>query len=336
MYLASDDPVMEAYLMHSEDVRRLLDEVETEILEGRSSVGLLGLTSAAVELLGRLAARGLAGAVSGIFADKAASGPELQLAAPLRPLEELLDDHVDALVVCADAEKEDLLAEALPYIVGTPKIIVAGFGHYAFRDVEFDKLRADLLVPSIANGYDNCLIHLFQCLKNAAKLGLTGSVVEFGTYKGGTTAFLAKVARHLGQAWPVISFDTFDGFPPRRSPLDMYDNPECEFRDLTAVRQYTAQYDVELIVGDIYDTSTQLDGRDFVLSFFDTDNFSSAERALSVVRERTVVGGAIVFDHWVGTSRFRYTLGERFAARSLQADGRYFNLHGTGVFVRQR
>jgi O-methyltransferase len=57
---------------------------------------------------------------------------------------------------------------------------------------------------------------------------------------------------------------------------------------------------------------------------------------LKIVRERTLVGGAIVFDHFTGVDRFRYTLGERIAGRVLLDDSRYFHLHGTGVFYRQR
>ena len=72
-----------------------------------------------------------------------------------------------------------------------------------------------------------------------------------------------------------------------------------------------------------------------MLSFIDTDNCTANKAALDVVRERTVVGGAIVFDHFTGTSRFRYTLGERIAGRVLLDDPHYFHLHGTGVFYRQ-
>ena len=43
-----------------------------------------------------------------------------------------------------------------------------------------------------------------------------------------------------------------------------------------------------------------------------------------------------VFDHFTGTDRFRYTLGERMAARVLLDDPRWFCLHGTGVFYRQQ
>ena len=55
-----------------------------------------------------------------------------------------------------------------------------------------------------------------------------------------------------------------------------------------------------------------------------------------MVRDRTVPGGAIVFDHFTGTDRFRYTLGERIAGRVLLDDPRWFHLHGTGVFYRQQ
>jgi O-methyltransferase len=72
-----------------------------------------------------------------------------------------------------------------------------------------------------------------------------------------------------------------------------------------------------------------------VLSFIDTDNYTSAMAALEIAADRTVPGGAIVFDHFTGTDRFRYTLGERMAGQVLLDDPRYFHLHGTGVFWRQ-
>jgi O-methyltransferase len=214
-------------------------------------------------------------------------------------------------------------------------VIVAGYGHLGFRDRVFEEERAQLLVPSLANGYPSSLVHLYQCLANAARLGLSGAVAEFGMFKGGTTMFLSRIIERLGAGWPVIGFDTFGGFPPRRSPLDMYDHPDCVFTDLAAVRRYLDGRDIEIIAGDIARTCRRLEGEDLVLTFIDTDNYTPAAAALEVVRERTVPGGAIVFDHFTGTDRFRYTLGERIAGRALLDDPRYFNLHGTGVFSRQ-
>jgi hypothetical protein len=251
-------------------------------------------------------------------------------------MEDLKRTACDVLVVASDEDKQDILLAALPYVQGAPKVIVAGDGHLAFRDPVYNRERALLLVPSLANGYPHSLPHLYQCLVNASRLGLCGVVAEFGMYKGGTTMFLSRVIERLGEEWPVIGFDTFCGFPPRRSPLDMYDHPDCVFTDLEAVRRYVAGRNVEIVAGDIVATAARLATEDVVLSFVDTDNYSSARAALAVIQERTVVGGAIVFDHFTGNNRFRYTIGERIAGLPLLNDARYFHLHGTGVFYRQR
>ena len=84
------------------------------------------------------------------------------------------------------------------------------------------------------------------------------------------------VAADVEKDWPVIGFDTFGGFPPRRSPLDMYQHPRCNFTDLAAVRRYLGRRDIEIIVGNIAGTCRRLDGEDLVLTFIDTDNYTPA------------------------------------------------------------
>lgn len=72
-----------------------------------------------------------------------------------------------------------------------------------------------------------------------------------------------------------------------------------------------------------------------MLTFIDTDNYTAATAAIDVARERTVPGTAIVFGRFTGTSRSRYTLGERIAGRVLLDDPCWLRLHGTGVLCRQ-
>jgi O-methyltransferase len=320
--------------MRDEDYAKLLEDTQHELLAGAGPAGVLGLTPVTLRLLASLAASGLDRAVEAVYAPPA-PGARPALTVPVRPFHALSEATCGVLVVAADAEKEDLLCAALPFIAGTPKVIVAGYGNLGFRDAVFEEEQAQLLVPSLANGYPNSLVHLYQCLANAARLGLSGVVAEFGMFKGGTTMFLSRLIERLGASWPVIGFDTFGGFPPRRSPLDMYDHPGCVFTDLAAVRRYLDGRDIEIMPGDITATCGRLEGEDLVLSFIDTDNYTPAKAAIDVARERTVPGGAIVFDHFTGTSRFRYTLGERIAGRVLLDDRRYLHLHGTGVFYRQ-
>jgi len=320
--------------MRDDDYAKLLEDLEHELLSGAGPAGVLGLTRVTLRLLASLAPSGLSAAVEAIYAPQTLDARQ-PLRVPVRPFPALSEAQHGVLVVAADEEKEDLLRAALPFIQGAPKVIVAGYGHLAFRDPLFDEELTQLLVPSLANGYPLSLVHLYQCLANAARLGLRGVVAEFGMFKGGTTMFLSRVIKRLGAGWPVIGFDPFGGFPPRRSPLDMYDHPDCVFTDLAAVRRYLDGQDIEIVAGDITQTCKRLEGEDLVLSFIDTDNYTSASAALDVARERTVPGGAIVFDHFTGTGRFRYTLGERIAGRVLLDDPRYFHLHGTGVFYRQ-
>jgi hypothetical protein len=321
--------------MRADDFAKLREDLEQELIAGARRVGILGLTDVALRLLDGLAVSGLIDAIDGIFTASVENLPAT-MRVPVMTMQGLQHASPDVLVVASDDDKQDLLLAALPHIQGTPRVIVAGYGHLTFRDRVYDEERAQLLVPSLANGYPNSLPHLYQCLVNAARLGLRGVVAEFGMFKGGTTMFLSRVVERMGVNWPVIGFDSFTGFPPRRSPLDMYDHPDCVFTDQDAVRRYLDGRNVEIIAGDIVETAPRLQDEDLVLSFVDTDNYSSARAALAVAQERTVRGGAIVFDHFTGVDRFRYTIGERIAGLPLLEDARYFHLYGTGVFYRQR
>jgi O-methyltransferase len=326
---ARDETVRDA------DYEKLVADLEAEILRGAIPVAILGLTPVTLRLLRSLAGCGLSAVVEAVYDASAGRLGGLSLAAPVRPLPDLARSTCEVLVVASDERKEELLEHAVPYLVRTPKVLVSGYTQFGFRDPLLDEVLALTPIPSLANGYPDILIHIYQCLRNAARLGLRGVVAEFGMFKGGTTMVMAQLIELLGTGWPVIGFDSFQGFPPRVSALDMYDDPGCRFDDVELIRSYLSRWAVEIVAGDIVETAGRLLHEDLVLTFIDTDNFTAARAAIDVVRKRTVPGGAIVFDHFAGIDRFRYTLGERMAAKTLLDDARYFNLHGTGVFHRQ-
>lgn len=321
-------------MIRPDDFEKLASDVESYAIAGRTPFAILGLTLTTLELLRRLASTGLIGAVSGVFDDRNGELVD-SLSVPVYPLSALQDRGYSMIVVAEDQLKEDVIRAALPFIKGVPRIVVAGYKHFEYRDAIFDQECEQLAVPSLANGYPEVLVHIYQCLVNCSRLGLSGVVAEFGMFKGGTTMLLSRFIERLGQSWPVVGFDTFGGFPAPASPLDMYDNPECVYEDISAVRRLLADRNVEIVVGNIVETCTRLSEEDVLLTFIDTDNFTSAKAIIDVVAERTVVGGAIIFDHFTGNERFRYTLGERMAAAPLLDDHRFFHLHGTGVFYRQ-
>lgn len=310
-------------------------EVVKARLTAGYSVSILGNTKIARRLVEALRKHDLAQGVDAIYTAERSDGTSVRGVA-VRPISALAEAHLETLAVAEDERKEDLLAAAIPFVTGYPKVILLGYKHFGFRDERFHHLNEGLEIPSLANGYPNCLIHLYQCLNNAAALDLRGFVAELGMFRGGTTKFLARTIEELGRDWSLIGFDTFDGFPSPRSLLDMYAHEDLCHNELTTAQNYLRGDNVEIVPGDIVRTCEYLREKPLVLTFFDTDNYSPARAALEIVREQTIIGGTIVFDHFTGVDRFKYTLGERMAAQSLIGDPRYFNLHGTGVFIRLR
>ncbi|GAB2823853.1 hypothetical protein GCM10027276_28150 [Comamonas piscis] len=251
-------------------------------------------------------------------------------------LENLRSEEVDVIVIAQDAGKEPLLEAVAKLVSPKTKILIGGYAHFDFEDEAYDRVCKNSYITSLANGYTHCLVHIFQCLKNAHCRGLNGVVAEFGMFKGGTTMLISKFIEEIGASWKVFGFDTFGGFPPQRSPLDMYSHPDCVFTDEKTIRAIFNKRNVEIIAGDVVETVSRLNGENLILSFVDTDNYTSARAIIDVIADRTQVGGAIIFDHWTGNNRFIDTIGERIAAKTLTTDPRYFNLHGTGVFMRQQ
>lgn len=246
---------------------------------------------------------------------------------------------VTTVVICDDAGKEHLLRKVADAFDGrpqVPRVVLAGRAHLGYRDERFDELNAPALVPSYATGYEYTRVHMYQCLKAAASAGADGAVVEFGAFKGGTTRWLAQVARSFCLSGPVIAFDSWSGFPPRRSVLDLYEHPRCVFTDIDLVRGHLDPLGVEVVAGDITATAPErLKNVPVVLAFVDTDNYSPARAAIEAVLPNLVVGGSIVLDHFHTTEDYIRTVGERMAAAEILGDAPgMLQLHGTGVFTR--
>lgn len=322
----------------SKVARQLASDALIAIAEhGRHAIALLGYSDICLQLYAHLRVHGCENLIVGIYDPR----PERHNAHvgpfTVAPLEAAQDAGIDLVCVCGDADKEHLLrAYADVASDPLPEAVLAGTRHFEFQDELFASATEKKLVRSTATGSPYTLIHLFQCLRNAVAIGATGAIAEFGMYKGGTTVMLAKMARALNLDSRVIGFDAFTGFPRRRSLLDLYADAVCEFTNLDEVTRYCAPYGIEIIPGDISETYRRLEGEPLLLTFFDTDNYTPTKAALPLCSEQTVIGGSIVFDHVYSLDEFRYTIGERMAARELLEESGFFHLHATGVFTRIR
>jgi hypothetical protein len=314
------------------------NDLKTQLLasfaENPGTILLLGLTASALELRSSLISLGLERWLIGI----AQPGMSADEALDVIGWNEVNQESPEYLVVTSDKEKQELLrlfSEKTNVDERLPRVLITGTRHLEYRDSVYSEYDLPALVPSYATGYPFTRVHMFECLSAAARNNLNGAIVEFGAFKGGTTAWLAKVASGLGLQGPILAFDSWDGFPPRRSLLDMYSHPRCIFSDYEAVRTYLEPLGVELVPGDISDTAPiRLKDVPVLLAFVDTDNYSPAKAALSTIRDNVVPGGAIVFDHFTTSSEYIYTLGERMAGHEFLRESNFLHIHGTGVFVR--
>lgn len=307
-------------------------EATAALAAGRTRVAVVGLGPEALKVVAAL--RTMGGDVALYDPCETVEGDQR-----LAPWSQLGPAEPHLVVIARDAEKEKLLQAAAAVLDANdplPQVILAGLGQQRRSDPIFEELEAPAMVPSYATGNPHTRAHLYDCLRAAAANGLQGAVVELGAFKGGTSVWLARTVAALGlKGSTVIAFDAWDGFPPRRSILDLYEHPRCVFRDLDAVRAYTEPHGIELVVGDIAETApNRLASEPILLAFVDTDNYSGAKAALRTILPNLCPGGAVVFDHYFTTSEYAYTVGERIAANEVLADSGLLNLTGSGVFVK--
>src|SRR5580692_1277477 len=229
--------------MKPNDFEALLVKLKSTLAEvgPGARIGVVGNTPVTYNLIQAVTAMQLYGQLSGIYLPPPVLHP---IEPPYMPLEQLRKDAPEVLLIASDRDKEWLISQALPYLTAHTRILIGGFAHFEFQDPLFVEGTGNALIPSFANGYPNSLIHIFQCLQNAARRNLDGVVVEFGMFKGGTTMLMSRFIERLGKNWKVFGFDSFTGFPAPRSPLDMYAHPDCVYLDEALVRRMFEGRDV--------------------------------------------------------------------------------------------
>ena len=177
-------------------------------------MALLGLTPVTLRLLASLASVGLDRAVQAVYAPQAGEDSCPRLTVPVRLLPALRESDCGMLVVASDAEKEDLLCAALPFIAGTPKVVVPGTGTCVSATGCSKRNRRGYWCRRWPTATRTRWCTCTSAWRTPHGCACGGVVAEFGMLKGGTTMFLSRIIERLGADWPVIGFDTFRRVPP--------------------------------------------------------------------------------------------------------------------------
>jgi O-methyltransferase len=243
----------------------------------------------------------------------------------------------DVVLVCEDEQKL-LVLSALNRLSWTnfPEVISFGSAHHELNQHTAEALEQRAGETSNAVGYHFAKAHFWELLNYFNRTGKRGTIVELGVFRGGTLLLISEMLRAIGsQGNRLVGFDTWSGFPRQRTLLDMYSDEQFVYRDFAAVESRLGKQGIELIRGDIVETIATIKTDNLLLSFLDTDNYTPVRHALPLIADRTIAGGAIIFDHYYALEEFNDALGEGVAAfEFFAARPDFLNLSGTGVFLK--
>ena len=141
------------------------------------------------------------------------------------------------------------------------------------------------------------LMNLFLIIKYSE---MSGNIIEFGAYTGGSSIFMAALSKRLGKPSKVFALDTFTGMPASDPLLDMHgagDFP-ANFEELQLLKTELKLDNLILIKGLFQDGVRQIpaEERRFYVSHVDCDIYTSVRFSIAFAKEHAVPGAYIVFD----------------------------------------
>lgn len=201
-----------------------------------------------------------------------------------------------------------------------------------------------------------------KCFEYLRGTQIEGHILEFGTLRGYTARLLAKLMKEFGWRGRLYLYDSFEGLPPLRSPIDeqSYEvamNKAWFFRQM-AVEEGTEVRIIQLlskviprsqlrVVRGYYEETLEshLPEWKAALVHIDCDLYSSTRCVLEMLIAKDVVqdGTVILFDDF-NCNRANPQMGERRAlADAFEPQQRFhcspffsYGWHGQAYFVHDR
>ena len=196
----------------------------------------------------------------------------------------------------------------------------------------FGPLAAEVVAEGRSCLYYDRLYVIYEALASLRRYaGATRPfrIVEVGVYRGGTSAYLARLAAALGLAGAEVhAFDTFEGHAAVDvdTALDPVHRPG-HFTDTSyeAVSAYLARYpNVHVHRGRFEDRCDALAGAPICMMHLDVDLHAPTLHALELCDRQMIDGGVCIVDDYETTS----CPGVKAAVQEfLRSHPRYFTVH---------
>lgn len=190
---------------------------------------------------------------------------------------------------------------------------------------------------------DHTLVDIYRCYEIWSLVGQVskldqGSIIEVGTWKGGTGAILAKAATHFGIRENVYLCDTFEGVVKATDEDSVYTGGEHSDTSRELVESFLSDtvgvQNVTILQG-IFpeETSEPIENRKFRLCHVDVDVYQSSKDVVDWVWERLVVHGIVVYDDYGYHECDGIT---KHVNEQMGMDDRlvFYNLNGHAVIVK--
>lgn len=188
---------------------------------------------------------------------------------------------------------------------------IYGQSSHKMRDLRTDRFFHSLAKPVVRSGrtslYYDRLYQLFQGLRNIVSRSPaqdTINIVDVGTYRGGSSYFLASLAEKLAPGRSRLwSIDTFEGYPKE----DLPDGIEGSYLvpgkgsdvNFEEVVKYLSDFRfVKVIKSRIQDCAPTLAGRTFHFVHLDVNLYKPTNFALGFFGARMKSGGIIIVDDY--------------------------------------
>ncbi len=143
--------------------------------------------------------------------------------------------------------------------------------------------------------------NLFLLIKFYLKKIAPGCILEFGSYRGGSAIFMAKLCEAVLPGTQVFALDTFSGMPQTDKAVDAHsagDFADTDFQELQAYIVAIGLTNLHLVRGPFDMTTPSLLGRcgPIALAHIDCDIRSAVDYSYNAIRSAMCPGGYIVFD----------------------------------------
>jgi predicted O-methyltransferase YrrM len=128
-----------------------------------------------------------------------------------------------------------------------------------------------------------------------------GHIVEFGSYRGGSALFMARLCQVLHPGMKVYAFDTFEGMPETDKRVDAHSAGDFANVDLDELRRFAANEgldNIEFVKGLFEETlPTKLPEIGPIrLNHIDCDILSAVAYSYDATKAAMVSGGYVVLD----------------------------------------